>query len=204
MTNLEDEMRDARPGEPVRGLDAIEGSDASGTVYCVVDLTGAVVQVGITDGWWEEVGAHGVAPAVLQALQLAREKAGIAKLMLARYGRPLPSPSPAVSHAEPEPEYAGPEYDDQAGRAEAARRKIDRAAASLAESSRFLRAVNSGERRQVVGPRGLFRVHVEGLRVVGASVNEHGLRADDAAALADDAREALLAVRGRLADHGER
>jgi len=199
VTNLEDEVRGIRPGAPVRGLDAVEGSDASGTVYCVVDLTGAVLQVGITDGWWDEVGARGVAPAVLQALQLAREKAGIAKLVLVRYGHPLPSPSPAATHAEPESA-----YDDQASRVEAARRKIDRAYASLAESDRFLRALNSGERRDVVGPRGLFRVHVVGVRIVGASVNEHGLRADDAGDLANDAREALLAVRAPLANHGER
>ncbi|MEV4706203.1 hypothetical protein [Actinoplanes sp. NPDC049316] len=199
MTNLEDEVQGARPGIPVRGLDAIEGSDASGTVYCVVDLTGAVVQIGITDGWWDEVGPHGVASAVLQALQLAREKAGIAKLVLTRYGRSFPSPSAAVVHSEPEPE-----FDDQVGRVEAARRKIDRAAVSLAKSDRFLRAMNSGEQRHVVGPRGLFRLHVEGVRVVGASVNEHGLREDDAGDLAKDAREALLAVRAQFADLGER
>jgi hypothetical protein len=199
VTNLEDEVRGMRPGAPVRGPDAVEGSDASGTVYCVVDLTGGVLQVGITDGWWDEVGAHGVAPAVLQALQLAREKAGIAKLVLLRYGHPLPSPSPAATHAEPEAA-----DNDQASRVEAARRKIDRAYASLAESDRFMRAMNSSERRYVAGPRGLFRVHVVGVRVVGASVNEHGLRAEDAGDLADDAREALLAVRAPFADLGER
>jgi len=199
VTNLSDEVRGTRPGAPVRGLDAIEGSDASGTVYCVVDLTGAVRQVGITDGWWEEVGAHGVAPAVLQALQLAREKAGIAKLVLVRYGHPLPSPGPAATRAEPEPA-----YDDQASRVEAARRKIDRAYASLAESDRRLRALNSGEGRHVVGPRGLFRVHVVGVRIVGASVDERALRADDAGDLANDAREALRAVRAPSADPGER
>lgn len=197
VTNLEDQMQGARPGAVVGGLDAIEGTDASGTVYCVVDLTGAVVQVGITDGWWHEVGAHGVAPAVLQAFQLAREKAGIAKLLLARHGHPLPSPGPPATPAEPQPE-----YDDQASRIETARRKIDRAAASLAESDRFMRAMNSGERRDVVGPRGLFRVHVAGVRIVGASVNAQGLREDDAADLADDAREALLAVRRPFANFG--
>jgi len=199
VTNLEDEVRGTRPGAPVRGLDAVEGSDASGTVYCVVDLTGAVRQVGIVDGWWDAVGAHGVAPAVLQALQLAREKAGIAKLVLVRHGRALPPPNPAATHAERESE-----YDDQASRVEAARRKIDRAATALAESDRFMRAMNSSELRYAVGPRGLFRVHVVGIRIVGASVNEHGLRADDAGELADDAREALLAVRAPFADFWER
>jgi hypothetical protein len=199
LTNLEDEVRGARFGAPVRGLDAIEGSDASGTIYCVVDLTGAVVQVGIADGWWDAVGAHGVAPAVLQALRLAREKAGIAKLVLARYGHRLPSPSPVATHAESESE-----YDDQASRVESARRKIDRASSSLAESDRFMRAINNGEGRDVVGPRGLFRVHVVGVRIVGASVNEHGLRADHAGDLANDAREALLAVRAPFANLGEK
>jgi hypothetical protein len=99
VTNLEDEVRGTRPGAPVRGLAAVEGSDASGTVYCVVDLTGAVLQVGITDGWWDEVGAHGLAPAVLQALQLAREKAGIAKLVLGTETRSSGSGAPATGAA---------------------------------------------------------------------------------------------------------
>jgi hypothetical protein len=102
VTNLEDEVRSARPGDAVGGLDVIEGSDASGTVYCVVDLTGAIVQVGITNGWWHRVGAHGVANAVLQALQLAREKVGIAKLVLTRHGLPFPSPGPVEPLDEPE------------------------------------------------------------------------------------------------------
>lgn len=203
VANLEDDVRGTRPGALVPGVEAIEGSDSSGTVYCVVDLTGALVQVGITDGWWREVGAHGVAAAVLQAWQLAREKSGIAKLVLARYGHPLPSPSRAGARAESESGYHN-QHDDQASRVEAARRKIDRAAASLAESDRLMRVVNSAERRDVVGPRGLFRVHVVGVRVVGASVNEQGLRPDDAGDLADDAREALLAVRAPLAILGGR
>jgi hypothetical protein len=64
--------------------------------------------------------------------------------------------------------------------------------------------MNSGERRDVIGPRGLFRVYVVGLRIVGASVNTHGLREDDGGDLADDARDALLAVRGTFATLGKR
>ncbi|HET9516366.1 MAG TPA: hypothetical protein VFO77_01440 [Actinoplanes sp.] len=202
VTNLEDEVRGIRPSDRVRGLDAIEGLDATGTVYCVVDLTGAILQIGITDGWWHTVGPQGVAAAVLQALQLAREKSGIAKLVLTRYGHRPPSFSRtdgAAPRADP-----SPLYDDQASRIEAARRKIDQASASLAESDRLMRSVESGERRYVVGPRGLFRVQVIGVRIVGASVNEHGLGADDAQKLADDAREALQAVRTPHANLGER
>jgi hypothetical protein len=41
----------------------------------------------------------------------------------------------------------------------------------------------------------MFEVVVEGLQVVGARVDEYGLRPGDGADLADDARAALLAAR---------
>lgn len=197
VTNLEDELRGARFAGPVPGLDGIEGSDASGTVYCVVDLAGSVVQVGITDGWWTAVGPQGVAAAVLQALRLAKEKAGVAKLVLAHYGHALPPLRRVAPVIGPEPA-----VDDLAGRAEVARRKIDRAGAALAEADRFARTVAAGETREVTGPRGLFTVRVIGLRVVGAGVNEYALRADDGPELALDAREALLAVRAPFGNLG--
>jgi hypothetical protein len=199
VTNLEDELRGAGSVDPVPGLAGIEGTDASGTVYCVVDLSGALVQVGITDGWWAAVGPQGVAAAVLQALRLAKEKAGVAKLVLAHYGHALPAPRQARVTVEPEPP-----LDDLAARAEAARRKIDQAASTLAEADRFNRAVAHAETREVTGPRGLFRVRVVGVRVVGATVDEDALRPEDGTELALDAREALLAVRAPFANLGER
>ncbi len=72
--DLEDSLTHARPGDPLPALDAIDGTDASGTVHCVVDLGGALSQVRIADGWWEAVGPPGVAAAVLQKItQLAAE-----------------------------------------------------------------------------------------------------------------------------------
>jgi hypothetical protein len=194
VANLEDELRRSHPGEPLARLDVIDGSDASGTVYCSVRLAGGLIQVGIMDGWWRAVGPRSIAATVLQALGYAREKAGIAQLVLARHGRSLPKPDLPTIESGYEPP-----LDDVAEWADAARRKIDRAAAVFATVDRLARQAGSNELREVTGPRGMFRVQLLGIHVVGATVNEYGLRPEDAADLADDAREALLAAQPSMA-----
>jgi hypothetical protein len=201
--NLEDLLTHSRPGDPVPGLEAIEGADVSGTVYCMVDLGGALSQVGITDGWWEAVGPHGVAAAVLQALRFARDKAGLARMVLNRFGRPYEVSTPdyqTLFTSEPPrelPPYDAPDF------AEALWRKVNRAATILDNAERFARQRDGAERREVTGPRGLFRVVLSGVSVISALVNEDGLRSSDADELAADARDALLAALPSFARHGE-
>lgn len=200
--NIEDLVSGMRPGEPVPGLDAIDGTDGSGTVRCVVDLGGNLLQVRVVDGWWEAVGPRGVAAAVLQSMRFARDKAGLARRVLSRHGRSVAVPSPdyaTLFTSEPHrelPPYDAPDFPEELSR------KVERAARILQNAERFARDRDSGIRREVPGPRGLFRVVLSGYTVVGALVDEHSLRAVDGDDLAADARDALLAARPR-ARNGE-
>lgn len=69
VANLEDELRHAAAGRPPSVLDRIEGSDASGTVYCLVRLDGRPERVDLTDGWWD---GPELAADALAALRSAR------------------------------------------------------------------------------------------------------------------------------------
>lgn len=190
LENLEDALARARPGDPLPGLGAIDGTDATGTVYCVVDLGGTLSQVGIVDGWWTEVGPNGVAAAILQALRFARDKATLARMLLDRHRFPYDMSAPFARLPPLElPPYEDPSFVD------ALWRKVNRAASVLADAARFAEERDSGRRREVTGPRGLFRVMLSGFTVVGALVNEQGLRPSDGTELAADARDALMAVR---------
>jgi hypothetical protein len=203
LENFEDMAAHLRPGEPVPHIGGIEGTDPTSTVYCVVQLDGTLSQVGIVDGWWDAVGPGGVASAVLDALGFAREKATMARLVLDRYGHPYQAATPDPSTlftsepSRPLPPYDAPDFQD------ALVRKVNRAATILANVERFTQARDSAERRVVTGPRGMFRVILTGFTIVGAEVSEHGLHPSDAADLAQDARDALLAARPSFSNHGE-
>src|SRR5438067_1228110 len=84
--NVEELVAATRPGEPVSMLGHIDGSDRSGTVHCVVDDFGDVVDVGIDRNWWGALGPSGVAAGILDALDYARSKVLMAQLILDRYG----------------------------------------------------------------------------------------------------------------------
>jgi hypothetical protein len=188
VANFEDMAAGLRPGEPAPGT-VVEGTDASGTVYCVVSLGGVVSQIGIMDGWWEPVGPRGIAAAVLDAWRFAREKAGWGRLILHQAGH---SYDPDVPRREPQvplPAYDSPDY------LAAVQRKLTHTAAVLGEIRQMTRARDAKDQRVVAGPRRMFEVVVEGLQVVAARVDEYGLRPVDGADLADDARAALLAAR---------
>lgn len=200
--NVERIIVETDPGLLPRELQTVEGSDASGAVYCLVNLGGMLTDVVIMNDWWTAVGPGGVAAAVLEALRSAREKAGLARMVLAHFGRPSPAlesvRGPVFGKQPPVelPPYDAPEF----GAALAL--KVDRAATRLREVEQFVRDRDAGEEHEVAGPRGLFRVVVRGGVVVGAQVRQFGLRQSDAAELAADARDALLAARPSLTGHG--
>ncbi len=191
---IEDMAARVRPGEPVPGLDGIDGTDRSGTVHCVVDLRGGLLRVGIDQGWWERVGPGLIGSAILDALRFARSKATMARLVLDRYGHPAGGPPGdlgALFTAEPStplPPYDAPGFPG------ALARKAGRTMTILDSAERFARTRQSAQRRVVTGPRGLFRVVLSGAGIVGAEVNEHGLHPSDAADLAEDASAALRAA----------
>jgi hypothetical protein len=197
--NLEDTAARLRPGGP---LPDVEGADESGTVHCVVHIDGSLSAVTIVDGWWDAVGPHGVAAAVLSAYRFAQQKATAGRLVLARSGHPYHQPEPDLSTlftSEPDrplPPYDAPDFTD------ALLRKVNRAATILANIDRFTKLRDAPEPRTVTGPRGLFRVVLSGFSIVRAEVNAYGLRPSDAAELAADARDALLAARPSFQLHG--
>lgn len=199
---LEDTLTHTSPGQPVPGLDAIEGVDASGKVYCVIRLDGHPVRVAITDGWWDVVGLHAIANAVLQAYRFAREKATFARMVLHRHGRTW-KPPPGESE-EDAYESSCPAGHASVDDLETLRRRIDHAAADMAKAMRLHDLVNNPELREVSGPRNMFSLMVRGTVIESARVNASGLRPEDASDLAADAREALLAARPSCARHGER
>lgn len=177
----------------VRQLAEIEGADGSGTVYCTVDLWGDLLRVDMASGWWENLGRDGVARAVLDAWRFARDKAGLARMLLSRRGIAYP-PYPATVAAEPPgtlPPYDAPEF------AAELQRKADRAASLLERVRRFADERDRGERREVAGTLGLFRVVVKGAAEVTAEVSDQ-IRPSDGNRLAADARDALLAARRLL------
>ena len=192
--NLEDMVARLRPGEPAPGIGEIDGTDATGTVHCVVTVDGSLLRVGIDDGWWDALGPGRVAAAILDAMRFAKSKAAMARLLLDRYGHAVDPAAPDLGMIfTSEPSVPLPPYDAR-DFPEALARKLDRAVTILDNADRFSRAVESPERRVVTGPRGMFRVVMSGPEIVGAEVNEHGLHRSDAADLADDAGVALLAA----------
>jgi hypothetical protein len=193
VANFEDAIAHLRRGEPIPAR-SIDGADETGMVFCVVDVTGALKQVGIADGWWEALGPGRVADAVLSALRFAKAKAAMARLVLARYGHPVEQAPVDLGtifteeRSEPLPAHDADNFP------EALARKVDRSLTILERAERFSKSHERSERMVVSGPRGMFRVLLSGSDISGAEVNEYGLHRSDAADLADDARSALLAA----------
>jgi hypothetical protein len=195
LMNLEDLV--ARPNGPSPVPETVDGVDASGTVYAVVGLGGNLLRVRILDGWWDAVGPRGIAAAVLASLRFARDKAGLARMLLDRHRIPYEVPGFRVDPPRELPEYDAPEFADELWR------KVNRAAEMLDRAERFARERDSGHEHEVAGPRGIFHVLIRGVAVVGARVSERGLRPEDGDELAADARDALLAARPSFTAGGE-
>ncbi|OJF10316.1 hypothetical protein BG844_32590 [Couchioplanes caeruleus subsp. caeruleus] len=203
MGDLEDLVSRAAPGQPVRGLEQIDGTDSSGTVYAVVDLTGALLRIGLDDSWWEQVGPRTVGPAILQAVRGAKDKAAAARMMLHQHGHEVPAPAydPASAFTDmppvPLPDYDSERFQDVLAR------NLRRAEEILTNADRFSRLQEPGAERTVSGPRGLFSVVVRGSQIIEARVDTFMVGPGSGAELALDARDALRAVQSPRVLTGE-
>ena len=190
--NVEDELRRVPFGRPLPSLDPIEGTDASGLVYCMVRMDGRPARIVITGLWWEELGPDGIASAVLQAHQYAGEKAGLAKALLRRNGREWRT-RPEDCASEPA-ELRFPEGRSTLEDVDRIRRSLDETSGRVRAAIRRLDMITSPVPHEISGPRGLFTVVVRGVVIASARVDTRRIRPDDGPDLADDALHALLAA----------
>lgn len=192
--SIEEVAARTAPGQPIPQLASIDGTDASGTVYCAVDVAGTLTHLGIDPGWWGALGPARVAAAILEAVRNAKFKAMMARLILERHGHGwvVPPPDFATAFTSDPPAPLPPP--DAPGFERALEAKLSRAFGILNAAERFARARDAAEHRLVTGPQGLFRLTLVGSEIRSAEVDERGLRPTDAGALADDARAALLAA----------
>ncbi|MEU4218749.1 hypothetical protein [Actinoplanes sp. NPDC026623] len=202
--DAEDLVSRAARGRPVRGLELIDGTDSSGTVFSVVDVNGALQRIGLDPSWWERVGPHAVGTAILQAVRCAKDKAAAARMMLEQYGHEVPAPAydPASAFTDmppvPLPDYDSERFED------ALARTLRRAEQIITNAERYSRLRDSGAERTVSGPRGLFRVVVKGWQIIEARVDTFIVGPDSGPELAQDALDALRAVQSPAAVTGER
>ncbi|HEY0002628.1 MAG TPA: hypothetical protein VGB74_19405 [Actinoplanes sp.] len=208
--------------------DRIDGLDRTGTALAVVDSVGRFVDIELLPAWWTALGPARVAAGLLEALASARLKAALVPLIIRRHGvpapcePPLPQPltratSAAQAHAAALNEQLGSVGNELAGAVGSELGGWDgnvlaRARARLAAANRLIDAGvgQAGDERPigqvVVGPRGLFRLHVRGSRIVGADLIGAPLAKDDTERLVADARDAIM-EHGRVArtlDYRER
>jgi hypothetical protein len=172
----------------------VKGADQTGTVSCVVDLSGRLVKVGIDNRWWDTLGPDRVGHAVLDALRFAKYKAGMARLVLLDYGREVdqkhPDPETLFTTEPPEelPPFDDPRFEG------ALMREANRTLEVLEEAERFIRRRDSHERQEIYGPHRLFRVILSGLDIVDVELSDHGLHRPSGEILAEDACAALQAA----------
>ena len=185
-----DRLAYLRPGQRVSVPDRIEGPDRTGSVRCVVDLDGALLDVTIDSEWWSTLGQGRIAAAVLESFAYTRSKAAIARMALRHYGHDPHAGRrvPAAEPARPLPDVDDPRFE---GAVEAA---LERGFAVLDKVERVRRVRDEPRPRTVSGPRGMFHVVLVGYAVKSAEINTHGLMASDGPRLALDARDALIAA----------
>jgi hypothetical protein len=186
---LEESLARTPRDRPIDGLDRISATDQTATVTCVVDVRGDFVDLSIGRDWWYTVGPTAIAPAVLDALQAAQDKAMLAMALLRHQGRPIPS-SAAEHPFDSDREWSRPPR-DTAEEFASAEAKVERGYAFMKRVDRVVELRDSPQPRTISGPRGLFQLRLVGFTITQGEVRLHGLSAEDTDRLADDAREAL-------------
>ncbi|SCE92212.1 hypothetical protein [Micromonospora mirobrigensis] len=192
LARMERHFGQARPGEDVGGYGPVSGTDVTGSVTCLVDTDGDLVDLWLDPGWWRAVGPAGVGAALLAALDFARSKLGVARAVAERYGHELPAPAapPSAQHLIPPPTAPLPDPDSPRY-LEAISEKIDRGFAILDATQRLSRQAAEPDRQLVAGPYGIVRVGVAGGAVVSAEVDGYDLGPADGDRIAADALAAL-------------
>ncbi|MFC0007727.1 hypothetical protein [Micromonospora siamensis] len=189
LARMERHFGQARPGEDVGGYGPVSGTDVTGSVTCLVDTDGDLVDLWLDPGWWRAVGPTGVGVALLAALDFARSKLGVARAVAERYGHELPAP-PRPQRLLPSP--TGPLPDPDSPRyVEAIQAKADRGFEILAAADRLSRQAAELDHRVVVGPYGLVRLTLAGGGVLAAEVDGYDLGPADGDRIAADAVAAL-------------
>jgi hypothetical protein len=171
---------------PVAGLERISATDRTATVTCVVDAHGKFLDLTIGSDWWYTVGPSGIDLAILDALQLAQDKATLAMAVLRRNGRDVPAKRPDDPFRPGEPPSRPPP--DVWAELAAAEAKVEHAYSIMKIADRIVELRDSPQPRTISGPRGLFRLHLVGFTITGSDVN---LAPADTDRLAEDARAAL-------------
>lgn len=171
-------------------LGKVTADDPTGTVTCTVDSRGEFLDLRIEPDWWDTLGPSGIAPAILDAIQLALDKVAAGGLVLLAHRR-SPSRRPAEapsSPSTPSGEAAGRELRDEWNAAEAA---LERAHGLMAAADQVAALHQSSQPRTIEGPSGLVRLRLVGFAIVGCEVDVDPYHPVAADLLEEDARAAL-------------
>jgi hypothetical protein len=184
VSDFEQQVRQARPGDDPPRADRVDSPDATGTAWAVVDWRGHFVDLWLNPGWWSELGPARVGAGLLEALESARMKVTLAKLVLQSHGFQPPRRETKVDHGPRLPDIHAPGFPD------AMRTLLYESQDRIQEAERLWHDLDS--ERSYLGPRGLFRLVTRGWQIEWAEVpNQWALREDDGERLAADARDAL-------------
>jgi hypothetical protein len=187
---LTEEIREAiganRVNDLVRSLGQVEGPDSTGAVYFIVDLAGHFVDLYISSDWRRSLAAGALGPAVLEAYNYARDKAGMIPLILRHHGVrldvPLTAPAYFDQHEPPMPPSDSP---DALGAIE---EKLRSGWRILDEVESLLAASDADLERTVSSPYGMVRATVRGSHVVRLDVDGYAAENADVDRLTAEVR----------------
>lgn len=171
-------------------LGKVDASDLTGTVTCTVDERGEFLDLRIESDWWDSLGPSGIAPAILDAIQLALDKVAAGGLVLLDHRRPRARrPAEASSSStDASDQAAGREPHDEWVAAEAA---LQRAHRLMAAADQVAALHRSSQPRTIEGPSGLVRLRLVGFTIVGCEIDVDPYHPVAADVLEEDARAVL-------------